>query len=342
MQIVPFIADNAADALAQIHERLGPDAVVLSVRRLPASGVARLWHRAGRIEVLAGVPDDASPTGAGQRFMNGEAADWLVAGSPENGGCAGGSSGSRRWRTLGWLEAMGLMPAHVERLQTRLEALHPSPPVTLEAEWSEVSTALAGFWQDPPPLAMGTGRPHVFIGPPASGKTTVLCKWLTLAVLMEERSARVWRLDGHVANTAEFLTVHCEMLDTPVERIWSAPGTRSDLYFVDLPGVESDDSPGLSALQERLTALPSPHVHVVLNAAYETPVLLNQWRTFTALEPEDLIFTHLDEETRGVKLWNLILGTNCRIRFLSAGQKVPGEFRSATPDLLLPAGFHRK
>ena len=63
-------------------------------------------------------------------------------------------------------------------------------------------------------------RPHVFIGPPGSGKTTALCKWLTLAALLEERAARVWRLDGATANTADFLAIHCEMLGVPLERFW--------------------------------------------------------------------------------------------------------------------------
>ena len=55
MKIVPFVAENAANALAQIHEKLGPDAVVLSIRRLPAHGVAWLWNRQGHVEVLAAV-----------------------------------------------------------------------------------------------------------------------------------------------------------------------------------------------------------------------------------------------------------------------------------------------
>src|SRR5438045_8719345 len=55
MKIVPFVAENAATALAQIHEKLGPDAVVLSIRRLPAQGVAWLWNRKGHVEVLAAV-----------------------------------------------------------------------------------------------------------------------------------------------------------------------------------------------------------------------------------------------------------------------------------------------
>ena len=35
---------------------------------------------------------------------------------------------------------------------------------------------------------------------------------------MEGRQAAVWRLDGHVANTAESLSVFAEILGVPVDR----------------------------------------------------------------------------------------------------------------------------
>ena len=182
----------------------------------------------------------------------------------------------------------------------------------------------------------GSLRPHVFVGPPGSGKTTALCKWLTLAVLIEEKRAEVRRLDSEIANTAEFLGIHCEMLGVPVRRFWAGPEPLTDFLLVDLPGVAVDDAAGLAALRAQLASLPSPRIHLVLNAACEMAVLLAQWRAFVACEPEDLIFTHLDEEQGRVKLWNFVFGTNCSLRFLGAGQKIPGEFRRAAPGLLFP------
>ena len=186
MKTAQFIAADAASALAQIQRQLGPDAVVLSVRPLSAHGLGRLWTKKGRIEIVAGLPDETAPVQSPPRVpASAEANDSAPLSSPPH------------WHSVAWLEAMGLRPPYAERLQQRLNAEQATVPASLDEEWAVVSAALSRFWVEPPPVEDGlTPRPHVFIGPPGCGKTTVLCKWLTLAVLTEERPARVWRLDG--------------------------------------------------------------------------------------------------------------------------------------------------
>jgi flagellar biosynthesis GTPase FlhF len=82
--------------------------------------------------------------------------------------------------------------------------------------------------------------------------------------------------------------------------------------------------------------LPAPQIHLVLNAAYEASGLLAQTAAFARWPVADLICTHLDEEARWGKLWNLVLGTKFALGFLSAGQNVPGDFQAASLERLLP------
>jgi flagellar biosynthesis protein FlhF len=162
-------------------------------------------------------------------------------------------------------------------------------------------------------------------------------------VLVEGRSASVWRLDGRGANTAESLSVFCEILGVPMERCQpTRPADDKGVLFIDLPGVSSVDATGLSTLGVQLSQLPDPQVHLVLNAAYETSLMLAQVRAFSTMPIGDLIVTHLDEEPRWGKFWNLVLGTNYSLRFLSAGQNIPGEFETASPDKILARQFSRK
>jgi flagellar biosynthesis protein FlhF len=334
MKLVPFVAENADAALAQIHEQLGPNAVVVSVRQLPAYGISRLWHHTGNIEVVACVPDEA-PSPKSQTVPTSE--DIYVPFNDKVEMDIPAATAPRRWRSISWLESLGLLPMFADQLEQKVCTLHgEEPPAMPIAEWTAVRNVLAGYWRPARRVMEGTGRPHVFVGPPGSGKTTLLCKWMTASALADNRSIRVWRLDGEMANTAEFLTLHCELINVPVDRFWAAPGEPADLFFVDLPGVEMNSTNALAALRVQVTALPQPHVHLVLNAATETSILFEQLNAFASLAPEDVIFTHLDEERRRAKLWNFVLGINCSLSFLSAGQKIPGEFHRAESALLFP------
>jgi flagellar biosynthesis protein FlhF len=60
MELQTFLAKSAPEAVTQIRERLGPEAVVVNVRKLPASGLSRLWQKP-RIEVLAFRPEPVRP-----------------------------------------------------------------------------------------------------------------------------------------------------------------------------------------------------------------------------------------------------------------------------------------
>ena len=335
MKLSTFTAENAHEAVRVVQQNLGPEAVIVNVRQLSAQGFSRLLNRNGHIEVTACVPDKPAP----QPVVSVGAEDYVPFGDLVDDGSPS-PRGGRRWRSIAWLESLGLLPEFADRLETKLRAANGAlPPQNPVAEWNLVRDTLATFWRAPRRDIENTGRPHVFIGPAGCGKTTVICKWLTAAVLRGEQRARAWRLDGETVNTSEFLSLHCELLGVPVERFWNDAEFAEELLFVDLPGVETHDATGMKLLREQLQSLPAPHVHLVLNAAYDTELLFEQFRAFAAFLPEDLIFTHLDEEHRRVKLWNFVLGTNCTLGWLAGGQKLPGEFKPAESSLLFP---HKK
>jgi flagellar biosynthesis protein FlhF len=347
MNLIPFMASSALEAAQQIRQRLGPDAVVVHVRPLPAQGLARLW-RGPRFEVLAYRPEGGggNPQPVSKPALDpsrtipsrsGVEDTVRTVSEPGLGIDLGMETDGKGWAVGRVLEGAGLLAVNAQRVVDRLRRVHgPEGAPSLPDQLDQARQALADLWQRPPGTVEASLRPHVFVGPPGVGKTTCLCKWLTQVVLVEGRPARVWRLDGATANTAEPLEVYCEALGVPVERCWrvtAEPG--GEVAFVDLPGVDWRDTSALRELAAQLRGYLTPQVHLVLNGAYDTGLLLAQVRAFGCLTVEDLIVTHLDEETRWVKLWNLALGTPFPIRYLSAGQNIPGAFFPATPDQLL-------
>lgn len=394
MLVHTFIVDSATEAVGLIRSKLGPDAVVLNVRKLPPEGVSRLWKKP-RLEVLAAVQpkpgQESAESGSSSELGSVAPVPPSVPAPPEDAlselrremseiraevlrgreagiasdpmGAASGPPleftaetaliepfGTKsaaypgQWRVGPILEATGLQPRHALRVVERLcQEFGEVGPEALSEQLGLVSRVLKGEWLVPP-AAPSAGGPetHVLVGPAGSGKTTALCKWLAQSVLVEGRSVAVFRLDGETANTGEFLSVHAEVLGVPVQRSlipdWQS---AADRVFIDLPGVSCTDRAAMVRLRDRVQALRPARVHLVLNAAYESSLLMAQFRGFASLRPDEWMATHLDEEPRWGKLWNGVLGTNCPLGWMGIGQNIPGMFHRADPERILNRQFSR-
>jgi len=384
MNLRTFIADSAGEAISQVRDQLGPEAVVLNVRKVPGDGLSRLWRKP-RIELVACVPEPPQENrGADLDELRQELAaikehitarqaatipePALPAAAPTQS--AGPSfvetlepsplpaerydSRSGQGALDRWFERSGLLPAYAARLVDEVRSRSASSSSSSASapawartegggpswagfadEWGVARALLAQWWRSGNAISSNT---HVFIGPAGSGKTTALCKWMAQAVLMYNRRCRVWRVDGATANTAESLSIFAEILGAPLERILPVGGVAdpSEMVFVDLPGVNWRDKSEVAALGEKLKTVPGAQLHLVLNAAYEGHLLLAQARAFGSLPVADVVLTHFDEEPRWGKIWNLVLGTNYSVSYVSAGQNIPGVFELAAPDKLLP------
>ena len=339
MKIYTFIADSAPEAVAQIRAQLGPEAVVLNVRKIDATGIGKLWKKQ-QIEVLAHLPEIPEPApdplhaltelrreiaDLKQQFPAPQNREPVAIATVE-------PQPSRinygEWKVGNFLEQTGVLPRNVQRIVDHIVEQHgANPPESLVKELDLARSAILEIVQNLPTSIPAKGNTHIFVGSPGSGKTTALSKILAQRVLIENLPARVFRLDGVRANTAESLSVYSEILGVPVERC-RADATQSrpsEISFVDLPGVNPNDTEAMKNLAAQIASFPRAQVHLVLNSAYETATLLSQLRAFSALPISDLIFTHLDEEQRWGKLLNFCFGIKVPITYLSAGQNVPGD-----------------
>jgi flagellar biosynthesis GTPase FlhF len=409
MKPLTLIADSVTEALAAVHRRLGPEAVIVNLRKTPAPGVSRIWKK-DRIEVQAIIPPPAQkahPTDSAAQFQNNvselkrrlsnpdpaphkpsshvvaryrkshseqpasqpqpavqnqsPAADGfhaaveeqeLLALLREEAGLMDSTASARssstapqpdpkidpQWKLTDLLENFGILPLHAQWLSDQVRTYSDGRQFeSLREEFSAVQEFLHAYWQHlAAPAQRRTAGARILVGTPGIGKTTCICKWLTQEVLLENRPARVWRLDGHAVNTAEFLSIHGEILGIPVERVWDANSFSPDprIHYIDLPGIQADDAGAISMLAHQLQDLNGAKIFLVLNAAYDLEHLLGHIRAFSKLPLSGLILSHVDEETRWSKFWNILVGARLPILYLSGGQNIPGQFSPATPENL--------
>lgn len=383
METEIFVANTAREAIEMIRQQLGPEAVVLQVRKVPRKGVSGLLGGA-QVEVTVRKPEVARPDPSTHiRLIQNELARrtpaptstpdpapvtnrsiepaietplqprWQPEGvapptpkprpnnRPKAARRAPASNESLDQTLLSALEGMALTRLCQHRL---LEMLNRSQPGWkkdgLPAGIRGIRELLAEGWRSAPPIEE-LGQRHLFIGPAGVGKSALLGRRIVRCHLDEPETAVVAALDGTTSNSCPMLQYQCEALGVGFHRdIPAEEEVGGALLYYDTPGVDWHDTNAIEYWRARLDDLGRPCVHLVLNAAYDVALLTQQIRAFSPLGVTDVSFTHLDEERNPSKLWNIVLGGSCLVRWLAGGQKIPGTLEDAEAISLLPAQFH--
>ena len=381
MNFRQFTASNAKRAVEDVYDALGPDAVIVNIRKVPKIGLQGLF-KSQQVEVSVLLPEQSRMASAKtqavkpvEQAVRPTSPEVPVKQHPENlygtqldlvddalielpkpSTFADNRETSapnlgkptepartvsaERWGAGQVLESIGILPLYIEKLKGLAKRRFPQfENVPVKDQLKHIRFSVLDHWTCLAGEAKRNGHSRkLLLGPPGCGKTTALCKWMTRTVLAKREPTRVWRLDGHLANTAEMLTVHAEMLGVPVDRVWKTEEyVDSATQFIDLPGVMPSDAEGMKSLVSLTNKTQPAECLLVLNSAYELGHLVRLVRSFSDLPINGLVMTHLDEETKWSKLWNLTLATDLPILYWSGGQEMPGDFVETTPQNLFGA-----
>lgn len=334
-----LVVRSAAEAVALVRERFGENARVISVRQIEAGGLARFLQKP-RLEVIVEVAapsarllressneaaaplDDSEAPARDAAEENAASAKKEIPVSDRRAVAAPRGAGARREISL--LRATGLDEALLERFR----ADHPG----LEWDATPAPEAIArlAVWLRRQ-YAANTSRPlaprRAFIGLCGAGKTTALCKLLSLDVFVRGRSAAVLKLDGDQPNATDGLAAFCEVLGAPLLRSPAEVEEFDDeaVVYVDVPGAALDGHAEHRRLAQTLDALRVASRVLVVNAAWENEVIAEAFAMGRACGATHVVFTHADEVRRPAKLWRFALFGGLSPLFVSAGPSPAGE-----------------
>lgn len=169
------------------------------------------------------------------------------------------------------------------------------------------------------------GKAHVFIGPQGAGKTTLISK---LAVQYRKSGASVGLLsidDQKIAGVEPLAIVaealgektHLIQATSDLARAGQQLGKRHYL-FVDTFGINPYAENDIKLLTERLSTLTLPVVyHIVVPANLNVPELAALLPLFATYQPHSVIFTKLDATAYYGGLINLLHGTQVKLGLAS-------------------------
>jgi len=357
-----FIVKSAEEAAAVIREKLGETAQVISVRQVEGEGLAR-FLKSPKLEIIAQVPTEPSqalpqpaheaaaqqPAEVEEDFLSAETSQRRKATRPRRA-----RSPQEPKRDDADFVPESLVRAMFKNLPTgrlwtilskagipgEFLAQFGERPESRQLNEQPLQTAISHFamlMRDRAPnRSLALSNRVAFFGSPGSGSTTALCKQLASDVFLRGRQACVMKLEADEPNSSEGLAMFCEALGVPLLRTrgeLKKLDADTNLYF-DIPGMVLTGK-NVRHLQKTFDELGIESRVLVVNAAYERPLIQEAYTRAGSLGATHVVFTHVDEIPRCGKLWEFVLDDGLVPLFASTGQNIAADFDRHIIDLLV-------
>jgi flagellar biosynthesis protein FlhF len=323
---------SADEAVALIRERLGANARVLSVRSIEAKGL-RKFFSSPRLEVIAQMdgPAEADAAPAPAPAMSVEHPSTTeISSEPALPAFVTESSNSRiniRNTPIGLADLLrrsGLTETALNRLQSgsNWREINQLPLHRALAETSRLLRERAEARTVRAPLSRAA-----FLGAAGVGRTTALCKWLSVEVFRRARVGHVVTIEFDRPNPLGPLPVFAEALGVPLAHFpcETRPAVPGGFVYFDLPSISARRPADNAALRAWLDREEIVERVLVLNAAYDRAAIREAYTAGRDLGATHVVFTHLDEVPQWGKLWDYLFDEEIEPLFVSTGPSLTGD-----------------
>ena len=310
-----FTVESADQAAAVIRGRLGPNARVLSVRTVEASGLRRLWA-SPRLEVIARADADL-PEGESPAEPQPQASDPRIESFPP-------AATAKVPSLPALLRRAGVSEIGLARLQSDpgWGEIQDLPLHRALVEAGARLNVMRARGESKHPI----GR-AAFLSTSGAGRTTAMCKWLGLEVFRNQRMGSVVSVEFDKPNPTGVLPMFCEAMGVPFVRSpgRAVPELTGEFAFFDMPAISLRDPSENDPIAEFLEREGIRHRILVLNAAYDPGILRSAFGAGRALGATHLVFTHMDEVQQWGRVWEYVCDGALEPLFLATGPALTGD-----------------
>ncbi|MDA3732606.1 flagellar biosynthesis protein FlhF [Niameybacter massiliensis] len=177
----------------------------------------------------------------------------------------------------------------------------------------------------------------VFIGSTGVGKTTTIAKLTADYVMNKRKKVALFTADTYRIAAIEQLKTYAEILDVPIEVIYSENDLDvalekwkdSDHIFIDTAGRSHKNKEQIEDLARLLQSIGEKQVYLVLNVNTnykDVKHIVDVYKEFAG--SFQLIITKLDETDEIGNLMNIVAYAKSPISYVTDGQNVPDDIRT--------------
>ena len=331
MQIKRFEAPDMQQALRQVKEALGPEAIILSTKTLKKNhGRARAFSPMG-VEVVAAI--DHPPADASRPARKAPPL-WLSPVDPKRH-----STSPSEDLFLERMLSAGLAPDFARPLIKEFKTWVKESRG--EGNLETYRNYLHWKFMDAVEVTgmdLMAGKAWAFIGPTGVGKTTTLAKLAAHFSLQLKKKVVLVTVDTYRIGALDQLNTYSRILRLPLEVASGREelgeilqrNRQRDLVLIDTAGRNPYQGEQLEELKDILTVDRRIESHLVLSATTKDYDLAQIGERFSLIPIRSYIFTKIDETEEFSPLFNQLLRCRRPLSYLTNGQRVPEDIELAT------------
>ncbi len=367
MRIKKFKAQSINEALKQVQEQMGENALILSTRRLQQEN--------GMVEVLAAVDETFSPAPSpaaveeprprpGQRPRHYAARTYHATpgrsmarlrselpqpvrevDAPENGGAIE-INHPVLMRLYTALRVAGVHTEMIRKLSGFLNL--EVPPAHLNDVTRFAAALKRGFSRyfrtvAEKELPAPRSRVIAFVGPTGVGKTTSLAKIAARMKIDRKKRVGLISIDTYRLGAIDQLRTFAHIAELPLrvayrrEELLAALDEFSemDIILIDTTGRNPRQPEHLAELQHFLQAVPDLQVHLVLSATTRYAEMEEIVQRYATMGFQRLLLTKIDEVMHPAMILNMYRLTTAPMTWVTNGQRIPEDILAADSAQLL-------
>ncbi len=327
------------EALEAVKREVGPDAVILGTRSLPAGGMGALARRQ-RVEITVALsastapPPRPTPTTKPPHCPTPPSAAAPAANTPQPS------------------VPEHLYPYYVKLVRSEVaEELAAQLVLRAAQRLSSAGDDADGvlrdtvrmFIKDNAPsgggltLTPGQTRRVALVGPSGSGKTTTLAKLSAEFKLRQKKNVVLLSLDMQRLGAHDSLRRYGDLIGVPVYSAQTITEVKNclrnlssvDLLLIDTPGIGLREQARFARLATLLRAARPDETHLVLPASLTPNVQKRVADSFKSLAISNAILTRLDDAVGFGVILNVIHRLNLGVSYVTCGQNIPNDIEEA-------------
>ena len=181
----------------------------------------------------------------------------------------------------------------------------------------------------------------VFLGPTGVGKTTTIAKLSSLFIINEGADVGFITCDTYRIAAVEKLKTYAEILGCDVGVVYSPEDFKEtydnmkmihDMIFIDTAGRSHKNKDNFDELKALMKEIESNDIYLVLSLTTKYEDLINTVRAYEKVTDFKIILTKADETATIGNILNLCFDTGHEISYISNGQDVPDDFEKMMPE----------